>query len=63
MFSGLKDILHEMMQLGAFGAKLSWNVVYVNGARGMNVVEGQRSSRNEEMKVKSKEVGIGNQSF
>ncbi|KAB2611864.1 hypothetical protein D8674_019896 [Pyrus ussuriensis x Pyrus communis] len=44
------DILHEMMQFGAFGAKLSWNVVYVNGARGMNVVEGQRSSRNEEMK-------------
>ena len=63
MFSGLKDILHEMMQFGAFGAKLSWNVVYANGARGMDEVEGQGSLRNEEMKVKSKEVGIGNQSF
>ncbi|KAB2600449.1 S ribonuclease [Pyrus ussuriensis x Pyrus communis] len=52
-----------MMQFGAFGAKLSWNVVYANGTRGMDVVEGQRSARNEEMKVKSKEVGIGNQSF
>ena len=59
-FQVLKDILHEMMQ---FGAKLSWNVVYANGARGMDEVEGQRSLRNEEMKVKSKEVGIGNQSF
>ncbi|CAN6712693.1 unnamed protein product [Malus baccata var. baccata] len=116
-FEGLKDILHEMMQFGAFGAKsletkyakkckmehfrakLSWNGVYANGAQGMdefegletkyakkcemeqfraklsrNVVyangaggmdefEGQRSLRNEEMKVKNKEVGIGNQSF
>ncbi|XP_048448115.1 uncharacterized protein LOC125480921 isoform X4 [Pyrus x bretschneideri] len=35
--SGLKDILHEMMQFGAFRAKLSWNVVYANGARGMDV--------------------------
>ncbi|CAN6570107.1 unnamed protein product [Malus baccata var. baccata] len=50
---GLKDILHEMMQFGAFGAKLSWNVVYANGARGMDEFEGQRSLRNEEMKVKN----------
>ncbi|CAN6542444.1 unnamed protein product [Malus baccata var. baccata] len=49
----LKDILHEMMQFGAFGAKLSWNVVYANGARGMDEFEGQRSLRNEEMKVKN----------
>ncbi|CAN6566303.1 unnamed protein product [Malus baccata var. baccata] len=46
-----------------FRAKLSWNVVYANGAQGMDEFEGQRSLRNEDMKVKNKEVGIGNQSF
>jgi len=46
-----------------FRAKLSRNVVYANGARGMDEFEGQRSLRNEEIKVKNKEVGIGNQSF
>ncbi|CAN6567563.1 unnamed protein product [Malus baccata var. baccata] len=45
-----------------FRAKLSRNVVYANGAQGMDEFEGQRSLRNEEMKVKNKEVGIGNQS-
>ncbi|CAN6695192.1 unnamed protein product [Malus baccata var. baccata] len=46
-----------------FRAKLSWNVVYAYGAQGMNEFEGRRSLRNEEMKLKNKEVGIGNQSF
>ncbi|CAN6704234.1 unnamed protein product [Malus baccata var. baccata] len=44
-----------------FRAKLSWNVVYANGAQEMDEFEGQRSLRNEEMKVKNKEFGIGNQ--
>ncbi|CAN6570914.1 unnamed protein product [Malus baccata var. baccata] len=34
-----------------FRAKLSWNVVYANGAQEMDDFEGQRSLRNEEMKV------------
>ncbi|CAN6547384.1 unnamed protein product [Malus baccata var. baccata] len=46
-----------------FRVKLSWNVVYANGAQEMDEFEGQRSLRNEEMKVKNKEFGIGNQSF
>ncbi|CAN6695149.1 unnamed protein product [Malus baccata var. baccata] len=46
-----------------FRAKLSWNVVYANGAQGMDEFEGQRSLRKEEMKVKNKEFEIGNQSF
>ncbi|CAN6554921.1 unnamed protein product [Malus baccata var. baccata] len=46
-----------------FRAKLSWKVVYANGAQEMDEFEGQRSLRNEEMKVKNKEFGIGNQSF
>ena len=46
-----------------FRAKLSWNGVYAYGAQGMDEFEGQRSLRNEEMKVKNKEVRIGNQSF
>ncbi|CAN6579309.1 unnamed protein product [Malus baccata var. baccata] len=46
-----------------FRAELSWNVVYANGAQEMDEFEGQRSLRNEEMKVKNKEFGIGNQSF
>ncbi|CAN6712730.1 unnamed protein product [Malus baccata var. baccata] len=46
-----------------FRAKLSWNVVYANGAQEMDEFEGQRSLKNEEMKVKNKAFGIGNQSF
>ena len=46
-----------------FRAKLSWNGVYAYGAQGMDEFEGQRSLRNEEMKVKNKEFRIGNQSF
>ncbi|CAN6725422.1 unnamed protein product [Malus baccata var. baccata] len=46
-----------------FRAKLSWNVVYANGAQEMDEFKGQRSLRNAEMKVKNKEFGIGNQSF
>ncbi|CAN6580988.1 unnamed protein product [Malus baccata var. baccata] len=46
-----------------FRAKLSWNGVYAYGAQGMDKFEGQRSLRNEEMKVKNKEFRIGNQSF
>ncbi|CAN6725365.1 unnamed protein product [Malus baccata var. baccata] len=46
-----------------FRAKLSWNGVYANGALGMDEFEGQRSLRNEEMKVKNKEFKFGNQSF
>ncbi|CAN6677813.1 unnamed protein product [Malus baccata var. baccata] len=41
-----------------FRAKLSWNVVYANGAQGMDEFEGQRSLRKEEMKVKNKEFNL-----
>ncbi|CAN6700795.1 unnamed protein product [Malus baccata var. baccata] len=60
---GLETKYAKKCELEHFRAKLSWNVVYANGARGMDEFEGQRSLRNEEMKVKNKEVGIGNQSF
>ncbi|CAN6712704.1 unnamed protein product [Malus baccata var. baccata] len=39
------------------------NGVYANGASGMDEFEGQRSLRNEEMKVKNKEFRFGNQSL
>ncbi|CAN6712708.1 unnamed protein product [Malus baccata var. baccata] len=60
---GLETKYGNKCEMEHFRAKLSRNVVYANGARGMDEFEGQRSLRNEEMKVKNKEVGIGNQSF
>ena len=60
MFSGLKDILHEMMQFGAFGAKSELGLKSTCLEQGMDEFEGRGSLRNEEMKVKNKEVGIGN---
>ncbi|CAN6579332.1 unnamed protein product [Malus baccata var. baccata] len=61
--TGLETKYAKKCEMEHFRAKLSRNVVYANGARGMDEFEGQRSLRNEEMKVKNKEVGIGNQSF
>ncbi|CAN6716285.1 unnamed protein product [Malus baccata var. baccata] len=61
--SGLETKYAKKCEMEHFRAKLSRNVVYANGARGMEEFEGQRSLRNKEMKVKNKEVGIGNQSF
>ena len=46
-----------------FRAKMGWNGVHAYEVQGMDEFEGQRSLRNEEMKVKNKEVRIGNQSF
>ena len=46
-----------------FRAKLSLDGLHAYEAQGMNEFESQRSLRNEEMKVKNKEVRIGNQSF
>ncbi|CAN6723515.1 unnamed protein product [Malus baccata var. baccata] len=63
LFPGLETKDANKCEMEYFRAKLSWNVVNANGARGMDEFEGQRSLRNEEMKVKNKEVGIGNQSF
>ncbi|CAN6711726.1 unnamed protein product [Malus baccata var. baccata] len=60
---GLETKYAKKCEMEHFRAKLSRNVVYANGAQGMDEFEGQRSLRNEEMKVKNKEVGIGNQSF
>ncbi|CAN6700797.1 unnamed protein product [Malus baccata var. baccata] len=60
---GLETKYAKKCEMEHFRAKLSRNVVYANRARGMDEFEGQRSLRNEEMKVKNKEVGIGNQSF
>ncbi|CAN6552306.1 unnamed protein product [Malus baccata var. baccata] len=60
---GLETKYAKKCEMEHFRAKLSRNVVYANGARGMDEFEGQKSLRNEEMKVKNKEVGIGNQSF
>ncbi|CAN6567554.1 unnamed protein product [Malus baccata var. baccata] len=59
--SGLETKYAKKCEMEHFRAKLSRNVVYANGARGMDEFEGQRSLRNEEMKVKNEEVGIGNQ--
>ncbi|CAN6712696.1 unnamed protein product [Malus baccata var. baccata] len=63
LFPGLETKYAKKCEMEQFRAKLNRNVVYANGARGMDEFEGQRSLRNEEMKVKNKEVGIGNQSF
>ena len=46
-----------------FRAKLSLYGVHAYGVQRMDEFQGQRSLRNEEMKVKNKEVRIGNQSF
>ncbi|CAN6576790.1 unnamed protein product [Malus baccata var. baccata] len=61
LFPGLETKYAKKCEMEHFRAKLSRNVVYANGARGMDEFEGQRSLRNKEMKVKNKEVGIGNQ--
>ncbi|CAN6700865.1 unnamed protein product [Malus baccata var. baccata] len=63
LFPGLETKYAMKCEMEHFRAKFSRNVVYANGAQGMDEFEGQRSLRNEEMKVKNKEVGIGNQSF
>ncbi|CAN6551177.1 unnamed protein product [Malus baccata var. baccata] len=60
---GLETKYARKCEMEHFRAKLSWNVVYAYGAQGMDEFEGQRSLRNEEMKVKNKDFGIGNQSF
>ncbi|CAN6695189.1 unnamed protein product [Malus baccata var. baccata] len=62
-FQVLETKYAKKCEMEHFRAKLSWNVVYAYGAQGMDEFEGQRSLRNEEMKLKNKEVGIGNQSF
>ncbi|CAN6554935.1 unnamed protein product [Malus baccata var. baccata] len=61
--SGLETKDANKCEMEHFRAKLSWNVVYAYGAQGMDEFEGQRSLRKEEVKVKNKEFGIGNQSF
>ncbi|CAN6700866.1 unnamed protein product [Malus baccata var. baccata] len=63
LFPGLETKYAKKCEMEHFRAKFSRNVVYANGAQGMDEFEGQRSLRNEEMKVKNKEVRIGNQSF
>ncbi|CAN6677840.1 unnamed protein product [Malus baccata var. baccata] len=62
-YKGLETKYAKKCEMEHFRAKLSWNVVYAYGAQGMDEFEGQRSLRNEEMKVKKKEFGMGNQSF
>ncbi|CAN6678215.1 unnamed protein product [Malus baccata var. baccata] len=62
-FQVLETKYAKKCEMEHFRAKLSWNVVYAYGAQGMDEFEGQKSLRNEEMKVKNKEFGIGNQSF
>ncbi|CAN6583795.1 unnamed protein product [Malus baccata var. baccata] len=63
LFPGLETKYAKKCKMEHFRAKLSWNGVYANGAQGMDEFEGQRSLRNEEMKVKNKEFRFGNQSF
>ncbi|CAN6576822.1 unnamed protein product [Malus baccata var. baccata] len=62
-YKGLETKYAKKCKMEHFRAKLSWNGVYANGAPGMDEFEGQRSLRNEEMKVKNKEFRFGNQSF
>ncbi|CAN6716221.1 unnamed protein product [Malus baccata var. baccata] len=62
-YKGLETKYAKKCKIEHFRAKLSWNGVYANGAPGMDEFEGQRSLRNEEMKVKNKEFRFGNQSF
>ncbi|CAN6583771.1 unnamed protein product [Malus baccata var. baccata] len=62
-YKGLETKYAKKCKMEHFRAKLSWNGVYANGAQGMDEFEGQRSLRNEEMKVKNKEFKFGNQSF
>ncbi|CAN6687769.1 unnamed protein product [Malus baccata var. baccata] len=61
LFPGLETKYAKKCKMEHFRAKLSWNGVYANGAPGMDEFEGQRSLRNEEMKVKNKEFRFGNQ--
>ncbi|CAN6718927.1 unnamed protein product [Malus baccata var. baccata] len=62
-YKGLETKYAKKCKIEHFRAKLSWNGVYANGAPGVDEFEGQRSLRNEEMKVKNKEFRFGNQSF
>ncbi|CAN6560179.1 unnamed protein product [Malus baccata var. baccata] len=61
VFKVLETKYAKKCKIEHFRAKLSWNVVYANGAQEMDKFEVQRSLRNEEMKVKNKEFRFGNQ--